>query len=243
VFYLCGTNLTDYVFFKMISADTIQIEGGWKDVLAAEFEKPYFQGIKSQLQREKHQGKIVYPPEPLIFNAFNITSFDNVKVVILGQDPYHGARQAMGLSFSVPKDVDIPASLAKIYKELVTDLPGFKRPLHGDLTKWAQQGVLLLNSVLTVAAGLPNSHKDIGWANFTDTIIRELSSRHEGLVFLLWGKFAQGKKSLIDESKHHILEAAHPSPLAGDAFLGCRHFSKTNEMLEKQGKTPINWQI
>lgn len=227
----------------MLSADNVQIDASWKEILGSEFEKPYFSTIKSHLIKEKHQGKIVYPPGPLIFNAFNITPFEKVKVVILGQDPYHGARQAMGLSFSVPKDVDIPASLAKIYKELATDIPGYRRPLHGDLTKWAQQGVLLINSVLTVAAGLPNSHKDIGWANFTEMVIRKLSENHEGLVFLLWGKFAQSKSHLIDAEKHHILEAAHPSPLAGDAFLGCKHFSKTNALLEKQGKTPINWQI
>lgn len=221
----------------------VQLEESWKNVLAAEFDKPYFQAIKSHLVKEKHQGKIVYPPGPLMFNAFDRTPFDKVKVVLLGQDPYHGARQAMGLSFSVPKDVDIPASLAKIYKELVVDIPGYKRPLHGDLTKWANQGVLLLNATLSVAAGLPNSHKDIGWSTFTDEVIRQLSAQKSGLVFLLWGKFAQGKKPLIDEQKHFILEAAHPSPLAGDAFLGCKHFSKTNALLEKQGLEPINWQI
>jgi uracil-DNA glycosylase len=227
----------------MISADSVQIEASWKEMLAAEFEQPYFQNIKAHLAKEKHQGKIVYPPSALIFNAFNITPFDKVKVVILGQDPYHGARQAMGLSFSVPKDVDIPPSLAKIYKELATDVPGYRRPMHGDLSKWAQQGVFMMNAVLTVAAGLPNSHKDIGWADLTNKVLRKLSDEHEGLIFLLWGKFAQGKKVLIDEAKHHILEAAHPSPLAGDAFLGCHHFSKTNILLEQQGKTPINWQI
>ncbi len=221
----------------------MQIEESWKNVLAAEFEKPYFQTIKTFLHREKQAGRVVYPPGPLIFNAFNQTPFEKVRVVIIGQDPYHAPRQAMGLSFSVPREVDIPPSLRKIYQELMADQPPFKMPTHGDLTKWTLQGVLLMNSTLTVEAGKPNSHQSIGWSNFSDAVIRSLSEQRDGLVFLLWGRFAQSKKPLIDLEKHHVLEAAHPSPLAGDAFLGCKHFSKTNAILAERGVAPINWQI
>jgi uracil-DNA glycosylase len=184
----------------------------------------------------------VYPPGSLIFNAFNTTPFEQVKVVVLGQDPYVKPNEAMGLSFSVPKGVAIPPSLQNIYKELQSDV-GFKIPNHGDLTAWARQGVFLLNAALTVERGASNSHAKCGWHTFTNAVIRTLSEKREGLVFMLWGNFAKQKTSLIDPFRHLILEAAHPSPLAGGAFNGCRHFSKANEYLEMQGKLPINWQI
>lgn len=220
----------------------VQIEDSWKKALAGEFQQPYFAAIKTFLVQEKQAGKTVYPPGPLIFNAFNHTPFDKVKVVILGQDPYHNPGEAMGLCFSVPKGVRVPPSLINIYKELNTDL-GLEIPKHGDLTAWADQGVLLLNAILTVEARKPASHQKIGWQTFTNAVIQTISDEKEGIVFLLWGKFAQSKKALIDETKHYVLEAAHPSPLAGNAFQGCGHFSSTNEILEKQGKKPIDWQI
>ena len=214
----------------------------WKNVLSDVFETPYFEHIRQFLSTEKQQGKLIYPPGNLIFNAFDTTPFDEVKVVLLGQDPYHGPGQAMGLSFSVPLQMPVPASLRNVYKELADDLE-LNIPNHGDLSAWARQGVLMLNAILTVEAGKAGSHKDIGWQQFTDAVIRKLSDGKEGLVFLLWGNFARSKKSLIDEKKHFILESPHPSPLAGNAFLGNRHFSTTNEILQKQGKLPINWQV
>jgi uracil-DNA glycosylase len=220
----------------------VQIEESWKQVLADEFGQPYFQAIKTFLVHEKNAGKTIFPPGPLIFNAFNQTPFGKVRVVILGQDPYIKPGEAMGLSFSVPKGVRVPPSLANIYKEINRDL-GLPIPTHGDLTHWAKQGVLLLNATLTVQAGASNSHKDIGWQKFTDAVIRRVSEGKDGVVFLLWGTFARGKKLLIDEMKHHVLEAAHPSPLAGNSFQGCGHFSRTNEILEKQGQQPIDWQV
>jgi uracil-DNA glycosylase len=220
----------------------VQIEDSWKAVLADEFQEPYFGAIRTFLMSEKQAGKIIFPPGPLIFNAFNQTPFDEVKVVIIGQDPYHNPGEAMGLSFSVPHGKRIPPSLVNIYKEIAEDL-GLPVPNHGDLTYWAKQGVMLLNAILTVEAKKPASHQKIGWQKFTDAVIRQLSDSKEGLVFMLWGRFAQGKKALIDTSKHFVLEAAHPSPLAGDAFRGCRHFSQCNELLEKQGKTPIDWRV
>lgn len=220
----------------------VQIEESWKQVLADEFQQPYFAAIKTFLVNEKKAGKTIYPPGPLIFNAFNKTSFDAVKVVILGQDPYHNPGEAMGLCFSVPKGVKVPPSLVNIYKEINAEL-GLPIPSHGDLTYWAEQGVLLLNAMLTVEARSPASHQKIGWQTFTDAVIRHISNEKEGVVFLLWGNFAKGKKPLIDEMKHYVLEAAHPSPLAGDAFQGCGHFAHTNEILEKQGKTPIDWRV
>lgn len=225
-----------------MASDQIQIEDSWKAVLQEEFDKPYFSQIKEFLVKERQQGKVVYPPGPLIFNAFNSTPFDRVKVVIIGQDPYHGEGQAMGLSFSVPQGVTIPASLVNIYKELRQDI-GFTIPPHGDLSSWAQQGVFLLNAILTVEEKQPGSHKAIGWQTFTDAVISKLSELKEGLIFLLWGKFAQGKVELIDELRHYVLTAAHPSPLAGGAFMGNRHFSRTNEILVRQGLEPIQWQI
>lgn len=226
----------------MPTESSVQIEESWKTVLADEFRQPYFSAIKSFLIAEKNAGKTIFPPGPLIFNAFNQTPFDKVKVVVLGQDPYHNPGEAMGLSFSVPKGVRTPPSLVNIYKELGRDLR-LPMPTHGDLTSWADQGVLLLNAMLTVQAGMAASHQKIGWQTFTDAVIKHLSEGRSGIVFLLWGKFAQSKKHHIDSAKHHVLEAAHPSPLAGNAFQGCGHFSKTNELLEAQGQAPINWLV
>ena len=221
----------------------VKIEESWKRVLAPEFEKPYFQQLARQLHEEKRAGRTIYPPGPLIFNAFNLTPFDTVKVVILGQDPYHGPGQAEGLSFSVPHGVPLPPSLVNIYKEIETDLGVDLRSKDGSLRGWAEQGVFLLNAVLTVRAGQPTSHSRIGWTEFTDAVIRTLSEQRQGLVFLLWGNFARSKRALIDTSRHFVLEAAHPSPLAGGAFFGCRHFSQTNELLLRAGKTPIEWKL
>ena len=219
----------------------VKIEESWKRVLAPEFEKPYFQELARQLHEEKRAGRTIYPPGPLIFNAFNLTPFDKVKVVILGQDPYHGPGQAEGLSFSVPHGVPLPPSLVNIYKEIETDLGVDLRGKDGSLRGWAEQGVFLLNAVLTVRAGQPTSHSRIGWTEFTDAVIRTLSEQRQGLVFLLWGNFARSKRMLIDERRHTVLEAAHPSPLARGAFFGCRHFSQTNHILLSEGLTPIDW--
>ncbi|MBQ1624295.1 MAG: uracil-DNA glycosylase [Bacteroidales bacterium] len=218
----------------------VKIEESWKRVLAPEFEKPYFQELARQLHEEKRAGRTIYPPGPLIFNAFNLTPFDQVKVVIIGQDPYHGPGQAEGLSFSVPHGMPLPPSLVNIYKEIETDL-GVTLHKDGSLRGWAEQGVFLLNAVLTVRAGQPTSHSRIGWAEFTDAVIRTLSDQREGLVFLLWGNFARSKRELIDTGRHTVLEAAHPSPLARGAFFGCRHFSQTNRILQSQGLAPIDW--
>ncbi|MBO4817106.1 MAG: uracil-DNA glycosylase [Bacteroidales bacterium] len=220
----------------------VKIEQTWKDALRDEFEKPYFASLVRFLHNEKEAGKVIYPPGGLIFRAFELTPLPEVKVVILGQDPYHGPRQAMGLSFSVPSDVPAPPSLKNIFKEIQTDL-GITMSGSPNLEGWARQGVLLLNAMLTVQAGVAGSHKAIGWQEFTDAVIKCISDRCNGVVFLLWGNFARGKKELIDTSRHYVLEAAHPSPLAGGAFFGCRHFSKTNELLIKEGKTPIDWKL
>lgn len=221
----------------------VKIESSWKEVLKSEFTKPYFQQIVLHIKTEKLQGKIIYPPGPFIFNAFNTTPFDKVKVVILGQDPYHGPGQAHGLCFSVQNGIPPPPSLVNIFKELYDDI-GISIPDHGNLTHWAEQGVFLLNASLTVRAGEPMSHSKIGWAEFTDIVIRKISGLKEHVVFLLWGRFAQEKKMLINESKHLILKAAHPSPLSAHAgFLGCRHFSKTNEYLMRNGIDPIDWKL
>ena len=221
----------------------VKIEEGWKNVLKAEFSKPYFQNAVTFIKTEKSLGKTVYPPGPLIFNSFDKTPFDNVKVVLLGQDPYHGYGQAHGLSFSVPDGVTPPPSLVNIFKELHTDI-GIPVPKTGNLTKWAAQGVLLLNAVLTVRANEPASHAKIGWMEFTNAVISKISGEKEGVVFLLWGRFAQEKQVLIDETKHHVLKAAHPSPFSADkGFFGCRHFSKTNDYLIKQGQDPIDWNL
>ncbi|MGZ3839756.1 MAG: uracil-DNA glycosylase [Flavisolibacter sp.] len=221
----------------------VKIEASWKKVLKEEFKKPYFTQIVQHLKTEREQGKTIYPPGPLIFNAFDKTPFPNVKVVILGQDPYHGPRQAMGLSFSVPRGVPPPPSLINIFKELHDDV-GVPLPQNGDLTPWAEKGVLLLNASLTVRAGEPMSHSRIGWHIFTDQVISTVSTLKDDIVFLLWGKFAQEKTNLIDGRKHHILKAAHPSPLsANNGFFGCRHFSKTNQYLMKKGLDPIDWAL
>lgn len=221
----------------------VKIERSWKEALKDEFPKAYFEQIVMSLKHEKASGKTIYPPGNLIFNAFDKTPFDNVKVVILGQDPYHGPGQAHGLCFSVQKGVKPPPSLVNIYKEMHTDL-GIPIAETGDLTPWAENGVLLLNAMLTVRAGEPASHSKIGWENFTDAVIKKLSDQKEGLVFMLWGKFAQDKQILIDATKHYILKAAHPSPFSVEkGFYGCRHFSKANEILMKQGKEPVNWQL
>lgn len=220
----------------------VKIEESWKEVLKDEFEQPYFQSIATFLRREKQHSKTIYPPGPLIFNAFNQTPFAEVKVVILGQDPYHNPGEAMGLSFSVPKGIRIPPSLKNIYKEMHDDL-GLPVPGHGDLTAWAGRGVFLLNAMLTVEHKSAGSHKSIGWQDFTDAVIRKLSQERNNLVFMLWGGFARKKKLLIDGSRHLILEAAHPSPLAGGAYFGSRHFSKANTYLQANGQEPVDWRI
>lgn len=221
----------------------VQIEASWKEKLKEEFTKPYFANIVNHLKTEREQKKIIYPPGQMIFNAFNSTPFDNVKVLILGQDPYHGPGQAHGLCFSVQPGVPPPPSLVNIFKELQTDI-GMERPANGDLSKWAAEGVFLLNASLTVRAAEPMSHAKIGWAQFTDAVIRKIAEEKQHVVFLLWGKFAQEKAAFIDASKHLILKAAHPSPLSAHAgFLGCRHFSKTNDYLMEKGITPVDWKL
>lgn len=220
----------------------VKIEKSWADALGAEFEKPYFTALARYLHEQKAAGKTIYPPGRLIFRAFELTPLPSVKVVILGQDPYHGPGQAMGLSFSVPQGIKAPPSLVNIFKEIQSDL-GITMSGSPDLEPWARQGVLLLNSSLTVQAGVANSHKAIGWQYFTDAVIKCISDTCNGVVFMLWGNFARDKKVLIDTSRHYVLEAVHPSPLAGGGFFGCRHFSKANELLQAQGKTPINWQL
>jgi uracil-DNA glycosylase len=221
----------------------VKIEKSWKAILKDEFKLPYFQSIALHIKTEKLQGKIIYPPGSLIFNAFNSTPFDKVKVVILGQDPYHGRNQAHGLSFSVPPGVPAPPSLVNIFKELKTDI-GIEIPKHGNLTYWANQGVFLLNASLTVRAGEPMSHARIGWADFTNTVIKKISAEKKHVVFMLWGKFAQEKRTLIDDTKHLILRSVHPSPLSAHAgFFGCKHFSKANEWLGKKGMEPVDWKL
>jgi len=220
----------------------VKIEQQWKEKLSSEFDKDYFVNLVKFLHSEKAAGKTIYPPGSLIFNAFALTPFDKVKVVILGQDPYHGPNQAHGLSFSVPDNVPAPPSLKNIYKEIESDL-GIRLNKNGNLENWAKQGVFLLNAVLTVRASEPTSHSRIGWIEFTDAVIKTISDNTEGVVFMLWGNFARGKKELIDSTKHYILEAAHPSPLARGAFFGCKHFSKCNTILKELGKTPIDWSL
>ena len=221
----------------------VKIETGWKEVLKEEFEKPYFRQISLHLKTEKSQGKTIYPPGPLIFNAFDTTPFEKIKVVILGQDPYHGINQAHGLCFSVQDGVPAPPSLVNIFKQIKEDI-GIPIPKHGNLMHWAKQGVFLLNASLTVRAGEPMSHARIGWAQFTDTVIKKISEKKNHVVFMLWGKFAQEKRTLIDEKKHLVLRSVHPSPLSAHAgFFGCRHFSKANEYLMKNGMDPIDWQL
>ena len=224
-----------------INLDDVRIESGWKEALREGFLSEYFAKIKENLLAAKAR-EIVYPPGNLIFNAFNLTPFERVRAVILGQDPYHGAHQAMGLSFSVPRGVRIPPSLVNIYKEIKSDL-GISEPESGDLSYWAKQGVLLLNASLSVGANRANSHSGFGWQIFTDAVIKILSARRQSLVFMLWGNFAKAKSTLIDAQRHLILTAAHPSPLAGGAFFGCRHFSRCNEYLRAHGLGEIDWDL
>jgi len=218
----------------------MKIEKSWHERLKDEITKPYIGQLKNFLEQERSQGAIVYPPEPLVFHAFAKTPFDAVKVVIVGQDPYHGAGQAHGLSFSVPRGVGAPPSLKNIFKELQADV-GALPPSHGCLESWAAQGVLLLNATLTVRAGEPKSHYGKGWEQFTDAVIDALAKRADPVVFLLWGKSAQEKCQRINGTHHAVLESAHPSPYSADRFFGCRHFSRANEFLEKHGKKTINW--
>jgi len=220
----------------------VKIESSWKQALQSEFDEPYFAELVRFLHREKQAGKVIFPLGPQIFRAFELTPLPAVKAVILGQDPYHGYGQAMGLCFSVPDGVPAPPSLKNIFKEIEDDL-GVRMSGSPNLEPWARQGVLLLNAILTVRSGEAASHSAIGWQPFTDAVIRCISDRCEGVVFLLWGNYARSKRDLIDTSKHYVLEAAHPSPLARGAFFGCRHFSQTNALLAAQGKTPINWQL
>ena len=225
----------------MISVKPL-IEDSWKEVLTDDFKASYFAELKLFLVEEK-QKHVVYPPGSLIFSAFNHTSFNNVKVVIIGQDPYHGEGQANGLCFSVANNIKKPPSLVNIFKELNSDL-GIPISVHGNLENWAKQGILLLNATLTVRANQAGSHQNKGWEIFTDNVIKTLSEKKEGLVFILWGAFAQAKEKLINISKHHILKAAHPSPFSAyNGFFGCKHFSKTNELLQKMGKEIINWDV
>lgn len=220
-----------------------ELEPGWSGVLASELTKPYILKLKRFLQEEEKAYRI-FPPANQIFAAFDATPWDRVKVVILGQDPYHQEGQAHGLAFSIASGKAVPPSLRNIYKELHADVPGFKIPLHGHLIQWAHQGVLLLNTTLTVREHQAGSHQKKGWEFFTDAVIRVLSTEKTGLVFLLWGRSAQGKSALIDARKHLVLTAAHPSPLSAHlGFLGCRHFTKTNAYLRSQGLEPIQWQV
>jgi len=222
----------------------VKIEQGWKTLLSEEFSKEYFKYVVTWLKTEKISNSKIYPPGPLIFNAFEQTTLKKLKVVIIGQDPYHGPGQAHGLSFSVPNGIKPPPSLQNIFKEIESDL-GFRMPPnYGNLTYWAQQGVLLLNASLTVRANEPMSHSKIGWMEFTDAVIRKISAGKKNIIFLLWGKFAQEKQPLIDETRHFVLKAAHPSPFSADkGFFGCRHFSKVNELLVKNGQDPIDWKL
>lgn len=216
----------------------------WRDVIGVEKTQPYFQETVEYVRREREQGKVIYPPAADVFNAFKFTEFDQVKVVILGQDPYHGPNQAHGLCFSVLPGVPAPPSLVNIYKELARDLPDFQVPNHGYLASWAQQGVLLLNTVLTVEAGKAHSHASLGWETFTDRVIAALDAQRSGIVFLLWGAHAQKKGRIIDRQRHHVLTAPHPSPLSAHrGFIGCGHFSQTNALLCAQGLSPIDWHL
>lgn len=218
----------------------VTIEQSWKDVLQEEFKQEYFVSLSSKV-REAYSSRVVYPPAPLVFNAFNLCPFDKVKVVIIGQDPYHGEGQAHGLAFSVQDGVVVPPSLQNIYKEIKTDV-GTKIPASGNLERWAKQGVLLLNATLTVQEAHPGSHQDLGWEIFTDAVIRKVSDKKDGVVFLLWGRYAEAKSELIDQSKHLVLQAPHPSPFsAHSGFFGCRHFSKVNDYLMSKDIDPINW--
>lgn len=225
-----------------MNPDSVKISASWKEALKAEFEAPYFDEITRYIRQAIADGKTIYPPGRLIFNAYDLVPPQNVKVVILGQDPYHNPGEAMGLCFSVPHGINIPPSLKNIYKELNEDL-ACRIPGHGDLTKWANQGVFLLNAILTVEKNQPGSHGRIGWQQFTDQTISYLSDHFDHIVFMLWGNFARSKRPLINPDRHLILEAAHPSPLARNAFQGCRHFSKANHYLSTHGKPEVDWSL
>ncbi|WIG80850.1 uracil-DNA glycosylase [Photobacterium damselae] len=216
----------------------------WQNFLQQQQQQEYFEQIQSYVANARQQGKVVYPPEDDVFSAFTATPLEQVKVVILGQDPYHGPDQAHGLSFSVKPGVKTPPSLANMYKELATDIDGFTIPDHGYLQSWAEQGVLLLNTVLTVEQGNAHSHAKIGWETFTDKVIEHIDQECEGVIFLLWGAHAQKKGKKINTQKHHVLKSAHPSPLSAyRGFFGCQHFSQTNTLLQAMNKTPITWQV
>lgn len=216
----------------------------WKDVIGSEKQQPYFQHILQQIKQAREEGKVVYPPNAEVFSAFQLTEFEQVKVVILGQDPYHGPNQAHGLAFSVKPQVPPPPSLMNMYKELQQDINGFQIPNHGYLVSWATQGVLLLNTVLTVEQGKAHSHANFGWEIFTDRVIAALNEQRKNIVFLLWGSHAQKKGQFIDRQKHCVLTAPHPSPLSAHrGFFGCGHFSKTNQYLKQQSLSPIQWQL
>ncbi|MFS8001023.1 putative uracil-DNA glycosylase [Helianthus anomalus] len=228
---------------ETLKLEELLVEETWLEAIPGEFQKPYANKLSEFVESEIQSSIPIYPPQHLIFNALNSTPFDQVKAVIIGQDPYHGPGQAMGLSFSVPQGIKIPSSLLNIYKELHQDL-GCSIPSHGNLERWAVQGVLLLNAVLTVRQHQANSHAKKGWEQFTDSVIETISAKKTGIVFLLWGNYAQAKSRLIDENKHHILKAAHPSGLSAHrGFFGCRHFSRTNRILEEAKTTPIDWQL
>lgn len=223
-------------------SNQVAIAESWKPVLQQEFDKPYFEALIDFLKQEKAAGKTIFPPGPQIFAAFDYTAFNDVRVVIIGQDPYHGQGQAHGLCFSVNKGIAVPPSLQNIYKEIKTDIEGFETPNHGDLSHWAKQGVLMLNATLTVEKDKAGSHQGKGWEAFTDAVIKVVSTQKENVVFILWGKFAQSKARLIDETKHLILMAAHPSPFSAyNGFFGCKHFSKTNHYLKQHQSQIINW--
>lgn len=225
-----------------MQVENVKIESTWKAQLTEEFEKPYFLDIKRYLIEDHKKGITIYPPAKEIFNAFNLTPFNKVKIVMLGQDPYHGKGQAHGLCFSVKDGIKPPPSLVNIYKELKNDIPNFKIPQHGNLINWAKQGVFLLNAMLTVKANQPASHQKIGWQNFTDTVIKTISENKKGIIFMLWGNFAKRKSELIDEKRHHILKAAHPSPFSAyNGFFGCKHFSQANAILKAKNEAEIDW--
>lgn len=216
----------------------------WHDVIGKEKEQPYFLDTLKFVASERASGKIIYPPQKDVFNAFSSTELSDIKVVILGQDPYHGPNQAHGLSFSVLPGIPAPPSLVNMYKELITDIPGFQRPNHGYLQSWAEQGVMLLNTVLTVEGGKAHSHASLGWETFTDRVISAINENCQGIVFLLWGSHAQKKGRIIDRQRHHVLAAPHPSPLSAHrGFLGCKHFSQANSLLVQQGLEPIRWHL
>jgi uracil-DNA glycosylase len=216
----------------------------WQDVIGEEKQKPYFKQILSYVERRRQEGVVVYPSAPDMFNAFKLTSFEQTKVVILGQDPYHGPNQAHGLCFSVLGNVKQPPSLVNIFKELESDIEGFQIPSHGNLAAWAEQGVLLLNTVLTVEQGQAHSHANIGWETFTDRVIEQINQHKEGVIFMLWGSHAQKKGARIEQKRHRVLRSVHPSPLSAyRGFFGCKHFSQANQFLESSGRSPINWQV